>query len=1085
MKKRLLIRKKLTPLFYSVFFMLLCANAGFAQFITNSTFDSSTTGWNGFVGTVATPALVSWSSSEGGTAAGSIKFNPTANGHRVQSTNTITLVTSGSYLFTAKVKGTAGNTIQLQVFQTSNIKSAVAQVLTGGWDTVTFTATGLNAAAINLRLIAAAVLPATAPSGDYYIDDVYFTYVPPITPTITASVTGLSGFNTITANPSASQFFNVSGVNLTNDIEVTTTSTDFELSTDAGFATTALPITINKGSGTVAVTPIYVRLKSGLSLGAKTGSTILVTSTGANTITPLTLSGNVNSSFYYDGSGLLSDVTNWGTNPDGTGSNPTDLVGTNTIYFIKNGSATTDAIWTLGSGSKVVLGDASSTPVVLTVASTFPITGTIDIAAASSGSNSILWQDISLPSFGVLHSTSEVHLQPAVTATYTFVPSTTTFGKLFIDGLGAVNLGTGVQNIQTSLTVASGSTLGLVFATTSWIYFNTGATATINGVIKSPKALGIFSYGVSTPGTTLGSLQFKDANPSLTLGSESTVEYNRSGATSLSDQTQVVSTLPAGISYANLTLSEVTSPTYSTFKTIAGPITVTGKLTVSQGIASSIFTTGGNLTLKSTATKTAVVAPIVGTVTILGGVIVERYIPAGQRAYRLLSSPVTTSTFINSNWQLGTHITGAGGAANGFDATTSNGSSMFTHNNTTPAWNAVANTNATVLTAGVPYLTYIRGSRLASLTVAPSDPPVSIVSDATTLSATGSLTTGNVLVNGLNESADGFSAVGNPYQAQVDMKAVLEAGTTTNLNTGFYYVVDPSLGTKGAYLPVDVNAAATAHISQYLQPGQACFVKTVAAGPASLTFTEANKSEAAAQTTIFKIKNTAMPSINLTLYDAAAIRLDVLKIAFDAGETNDVNQNDASKMINFDETMASSNNGKLLAIEKRANPITTDEIPLNITKYRGTSYNLKVQGSGLSETPYLVDSYANTTTEIPVDGTIDYAYTVDAGNAASINASRFKLIYAKTLKTIDNEVASFALYPNPSKTNSFSVVIPQSMNKVSLTVSNMLGQQLYSQNDLKSGNTVNVTASNVKTAGVYLVSLTSEGKTNTTKWIVN
>jgi trimeric autotransporter adhesin len=1079
MKKRLLNLKRLTPLLYSICFMLLSMNVGFAQVVTNSTFDSNILNWNGYVGPTATASLVSWTNLEGAATLGAMKFVPTAGTQRVQSTPSITPTTSGDYLITAKVKGTAGNTIQANFFQTGVNRLSVAQTLTGGWDTVSFLATALNTASTgSVRLIAGS-------AGTYYIDDVYFTYVPPVTPTITSSVTGLSGFNTIAANPSAAQSFNVSGVNLTNDIVITTTSTDFELSTDAGFTSTSLPITINKGSGTVPVTPIYVRLKSGLSLGAKSGSTITVTSTGANTITPLTLSGNVNSSFYYDGSGSLSDVTNWGVNPDGTGSNPPDLLATNTIYFIKNGSTTTDAIWTLGSGSKVVVGDAGSSPVVLTVAATFPITGTMDVAAASSGSNSILWQDTSLPSFGVLHGTSEVHLQPAVAATYTFVPSTTTFGKLFIDGLGIVNLGTGIQNIQTSFTIASGSTLGLVFATTSWIYFNTGATATINGSIKSPKALGIFSFGVSTPGTGFGSLQFKDANPTLIIGTESTVEYNRSGATSASNQTQVISTLPVGVSYANLTLSEVTSPTYSTAKTIAGPITVTGKFTISQGIASSTFTTGNNLTLKSTATKTAVVAPLVGPVTILGNVIVERYIPAGQRAYRLLSSPVTTSSFIDTNWQLGTHITGAGGATNGFDATTSNGSSMFTHNNTNPAWNAVANTNATVLSAGVPYLTYIRGSRLASLTVAPSDPPVSIASDATTLSASGTLLFGDVPVTGLNETANGFSAVGNPYQAQVDMQAVLGAGTTTNLNTAYYYVVDPTLGTKGAYLTVDVTAPATTHISQYLQPGQACFVQTLAAGPATLTFTEATKSEAAGQTSIFRTKNTAIPSMSLTLFDGASNRLDVLKVAFDASETNDVNSNDASKMTNFDESMATSNSGKLLAIEKRAVPVDTDEIPLNITKYKGTSYSIKIEGAGLTGAiPYLFDKYKNTTTEIPQDGSVNYAYTIDAAIPASAAADRFKLIYAKTLKTVDNAVASFVLYPNPSQSNSFNVIVPQTMSNASLTVSNLLGQKLYAQNKLQSGSTVKVNVNNLNSAGVYLVSLTSEGKTATTKWIV-
>ena len=89
-----------------------------------------------------------------------------------------------------------------------------------------------------------------------------------------------------------------------------------------------------------------------------------------------------------------------------------------------------------------------------------------------------------------------------------------------------------------------------------------------------------------------------------------------------------------------------------------------------------------------------------------------------------------------------------------------------------------------------------------------------------------------------------------------------------------------------------------------------------------------------------------------------------------------------------------------------------------------------------------------------------------------------------TMKTIENALTGFKLYPNPSKSNSFNVVVPQGINKASLTVSNLLGQKLYSQSDLQSGVTTTVNVSNVKTAGVYLVSLTSEGKTSTTKWIV-
>jgi len=535
--------------------------------------------------------------------------------------------------------------------------------------------------------------------------------------------------------------------------------------------------------------------------------------------------------------------------------------------------------------------------------------------------------------------------------------------------------------------------------------------------------------------------------------------------------------------YTNLTISNTNAggvTATSSMKSITGVLNVTG---------SCILNSGGFVTLKSTATKSATIWPLT-TGVINGNVTVERYIPAGFRQYRLLS-PATTGGTINANWQenqadgvdgnpgYGTHLTGVGGAANGFDTTINNAASIFTHTSTgaPAAWTAVANTSGT-LTAGSPYLVYIRGSRLAT------NIDGTATNDATTLRTTGTVTTGTKVVSGLNATADGFSLIGNPYQAQVDMSAVL--GASTDLVTGFYYVLNPA---NGAYSTFDfsLNTGTSGNANKYLQPGQACFVKTVAAPSATptLSFTEGNKNTAGAQTAVFRTNQLAN-MLRLSLYDTAkpAEAVDGLIVAFDSTESNAVNDNDANKLTNFNESMATANSGTLLAIEKRAIPATTDEIPLNIKQYRGTSYSLKVQGSGLTETPYLVDRYTGTTTEIPVDETINYAYTVDAGNAATTDASRFKLIYAKTLKTIDNTIAGFTLYPNPSKSNSFSVVVPQSLNKASLTVSNLLGQKLYSQNDLQSGTTVKVNVSNVKTAGVYLVSLTSEGKTSTTKWIV-
>jgi hypothetical protein len=911
---------------------------------------------------------------------------------------------------------------------------------------------------------------------------------PASSPSIT-SQTALTAFNyAFGSGPSASQSTLITGANLSNPITIDTALlSNYEVSLD-NFASAAATGTLTVASGSI----LSIRLKAGLSAGTKT-DTITLTS-GATTLT-LSPSGSVSAVYTYV-SGALSGSSSW--TPSVTNFSETGAI------FLIQSSVTTDFSWTLGSGSKIILGNASVAGATLTIASASPITGTIDIPAASSGSNKLVLQDLVTPTFGTLDVTSEVHYNAAI-STPIFTTGTV-FGKVIIDApTDQVSwFGNPVIQPNGSFTVASGSTLFMSGSSSYWTTIYPGASVVIDGTVRIQKVNGFVNSNVVTPSTSFGSIQFIGAE-NLTLGVNSIVEYNKSSNATTYNIT--------ARSYPNLTISGLGNN-----KAFLGATTVTGKLIInttgtsvitaltnltpltisptgSLTLTSGTLNTGGFLTLKSSECCTATVDEVTGG-SVTGNVIVERNIPIGHRAYRLLS-PSTTGGTINANWQegglvtsvggisnpnltYGTHITGAGGSANGFDTTTNNASSIFTYDNTTPAWTALTNTSGT-LSAGSPYLVYLRGSRLAT------NIDASLGNDATTLRTTGTLTTGIVAVSGLNALANGFSVVGNPYQAQVDMNKVLVTNATAVNLAPFYYVVDPKLGGKGAYATVDLvtpGLSTAVDANQYLQPGQACFVQTVATSAASLNFTEADKFEGT-QTSVFRVKKVATARLLLTLNDFSAKALDRLVVAFDVSESNDVNQNDATKLSNFDESMAASNSSKLLAIEKRAIPTDTDEIPLNIAKYRGTSYSIKAEGSSLTgPIPYLLDQYTNTTTEIPQDGSVNYAYTVDAAIPASIAADRFKLIYAKTLKTIDNALASFALYPNPSKSNSFSIVVPQSMSKVLLTVSNLIGQKLYSQNDLQSGATVNVTINTVKTSGVYLVSLTSEGKTSTIKWIV-
>lgn len=111
-------------------------------------------------------------------------------------------------------------------------------------------------------------------------------------PTITSPTTTLTGFSTTTSAPSATQAFNISGSALTNDITITP-PTNYEISTIDGVGFTATnPITLTQTGGAVATTPIYVRLKSGLTLGAYNLEDINITSSGA-TARKVTVSGDV------------------------------------------------------------------------------------------------------------------------------------------------------------------------------------------------------------------------------------------------------------------------------------------------------------------------------------------------------------------------------------------------------------------------------------------------------------------------------------------------------------------------------------------------------------------------------------------------------------------------------------------------------------------------------------------------------------------------------------------------------------------------------------------------------------------------
>jgi hypothetical protein len=535
--------------------------------------------------------------------------------------------------------------------------------------------------------------------------------------------------------------------------------------------------------------------------------------------------------------------------------------------------------------------------------------------------------------------------------------------------------------------------------------------------------------------------------------------------------------------------------------TLGNPMRISGILTLTNGT----FNTGGNLTLTSNGSGTAVVAPILNclNVAITGDVTVERFFP-GKRAFRLISSPVTTTTSIRDNWQegannpppayttnlnpfpgYGTHITGNIIGTNGFDVTQTTNNSMFTFNNTTRVWATVPNTNVLTLTAGAPYRLMIRGSRAINMsTNAPT-------ADDTTLRAKGALKICDAPAGVLSETPGALSFVGNPYQAIIDIKQVLS--NSTNLNSNFYHVWDPKTSTRGAYIIYDLelgnNSVLNSAVNSYLQPWQACFVGTTAAG-ASIAFHEIDKkTDSQVAEGVYRTNNLAS-YIRLTLYESNTLAsngaaADGLIVKFGNNYENAIDGYDALKLGNLDETFSTKNNTSLLGIESRLLPVASDIIPLNITQYRFTNYTMVANGTNMSGLPvYLHDQLLQTYTEIPQSGSVNYSYVLDTTNSSTSASDRFRIVFENPFLDLESNAAiAFTMYPNPSKQGVFDVVMNNANGDTKLVIYNTIGQEVYATN-LTQATINHITPNKVFAKGVYYVKIKKDTATTIKKLII-
>jgi|GEM_PF-2145264 len=458
------------------------------------------------------------------------------------------------------------------------------------------------------------------------------------------------------------------------------------------------------------------------------------------------------------------------------------------------------------------------------------------------------------------------------------------------------------------------------------------------------------------------------------------------------------------------------------------------------------------LIFRSNENQTAVITEIKNNGSVTGNIRVERYFSDANRSFRYVSSPVNSTEDIRANWQegqnntstssnsdtnqgFGTHITGSTDGSNGFDATQTGNPSLFTYDNATESWEAIPNTNNTNLVLGQAYALMVRGSRSTDLTDNNSQ------GGETILRSFGELHVGDFEVPNLPASAEAYTLIGNPYQAQVNLKEV----DFSDFNTNHVWIWDPSFGGSGGYTTIDLTqdpvvTTPTSDANELLQAGQAFFIETSGTSP-SISFRETHKSEEVNNTATF---SSPSPNILVNLSREELGVIDATRVVFGEEFSNEVTLEDAVKFWANDEYIAIEKNEKWLSVEKK--PLQeNDTIQLFTGNYLNSEYQLTIESLSTEEAEvFLIDNYLETSTEINSEN-FTYSFEVDQGISESVASTRFQLVVNPIpMSSQDFSSLKWKIYPNPVRGNTLNIEVTQIYSDTAnIQLFNQLGQKVF------------------------------------------
>ena len=646
-------------------------------------------------------------------------------------------------------------------------------------------------------------------------------------------------------------------------------------------------------------------------------------------------------------------------------------------------------------------------------------------------------------------------------ATFSYAGNTSVlnFETLF-NQLGQITINPGVGN---SVTFQNDLTLSTTLTLTSGI-------ALFNGTLSLDGGTPITNNGGKLNFATTGSLTFGNC---VTTGTAYTIPND------------IFSSTPT---IKNLTINRTNGITLGNQM-----ISLSDVLTFSAGN----LATNNNLTLLSTATNTARVAPITNGSVVSGDVVVNRFIPGGasKRKWRLLSSPINVSGSIAlSQFIDDILVTAPAASGGGFDVSPNNAASIRTYTESTSGasslgWTNPTNTTNTVAT-GTGMEVFVRGTRgLANPYLNWTTP------DNVTIDFIGALNTGSVTKTltytpsvGGATTADGFNLVGNPYASPINFDTTSN-WTKTNIENKFW-CYNPNTTNYGIYDAVAHTG--TNGITRYIASGQAFFVRATSASAPSITFTENVKCRQIGNSYFKPNKNPpAFPMLRMTLIDDSA-DFDEALILIDSvnGTLQATDDRDAAKFFNdalniYTVTANKSN----LAFNAINIPSASDTINVSVWSYDSTNISTKHHKISFSEFEsidptihlYLLDQYLNVVTNIRSTDEYDFMITTDVN---SYGNDRFKIILNNTNTSLPTtfKKQNIVLYPNPANEKLYLQSLDFSTSTINYIIYDLMGREIMKGNSSLENSISEINIDTLE-KGNYLIRVSDNMQTNTMKFV--